>query len=401
VFVNKKSLLLLNYLLHILNGIVPFILIIILTRKYDLDFLGKYYYCFSIISIVQLFIDYSFSFSALREYKNIQSLEHQILNDKINLFLNIILSKVFISISLFSLLLIYVSVFHLENYIEIFYLFFLGVILSITNFNWFFYATDNSLKFSFLQLILRLIFLNLFFLKLTFFNVLFVTFLPIIFSNLFLIFFIKIKNGASFKLRNFKLEVKRKIWDGRNIFLNSILISVFISSWPIILRINLNNYQLGLYGIADKILKGLLSLITPLPNFILSSSRNNNFIINRRKFLFLIILIVPIIFILIPNELLNFVIGKLVDGNRRLFNLYSLGFISGAINLITYTILIYYKREIEYLRCFFLTVIINIFLFLFFDITIFTPLYFDLLLAFFMVINFYKNNLSANFLNYK
>ena len=63
----KKNLI--NYSLHIANGILPVILILYLNSKSSLTFMGYFFKALAVIGTVQLFVDYGFNYSAIRSYR--------------------------------------------------------------------------------------------------------------------------------------------------------------------------------------------------------------------------------------------------------------------------------------------------------------------------------------------
>lgn len=391
-----------NYLLHIFNGLIPFLLISILTFSYPLSFLGDYFYFFTLISITQIFIDYSFSFSALRRYKEMQ-LTNKSLNDKINLFLNVILSKFILSLAFIFIVFIILFFFQVEvekYYTPIFYFsLVLGVVLSLSNFTWFFYATEHSFKYSLLLLVIRFLFLLPLLQIHPIQLVLFVTIFPVFISNVLLIFFLIYNSKLIFKNFKFSFEVFNLLYAGRKIFINNVIISAIIGSWPLVFKVFLSTEQIGIFGIADKIVKGLMSLVTPLPNFLLSNpSKVKLFLLNELSFKnislsFFIIFLIPFFFIILPDFILAKVIGTEILSNRFVLNFYSISFISGTINIILYTILIIYCREIEYLFSFFFSIIFIVIYTFIFGFSIYQPIVFDVTLAIFMLINFFKNKL--------
>jgi len=396
-----------NYFLHIINGIIPFLIITILSHKISIEYLGKYFYAFSIISITQLFVDYSFSFSALREYKNLRE-NFSNTYERISLFINIVLSKILISIIILILYFIlknYFSILKTENILL--YIFF-GIFLSITNFNWFFYVTHKSHYNSILLFILRILFLIPLLFKIPLIASIFFTFFPVFLANVLLLLFLLFKYKIDYNNYKFQLQIGRRFYEGKSMFLNSIVISLFVNSWPLFFKVYLTNSEIGIFGIADRIVKGMMSLITPIPNFILTHNKKFSFINFKisNSYFGLFFFIFPLIFVLIPNSLLVHIIGKSAISSRSILNFYSIGFVSGCINLLLYTFLIYHKREVEYTFCFIIAIILiisNIFLT---EFSIFTPLYFDIILAILMLINFfitYKkiklNHMKNNTLN--
>lgn len=390
MFGNK---ILFNYFLHILNGIIPFLMIIILTHLYSVEFLGKYYFAFSIISITQLIVDYSFSFSALRKYKFFIDKDSKI-SKKINLFINVFICKLLISFLLIFLFTFFVNKLKIFNDSNVIVYILLGIFLSLTNFNWFFYATQNSFKNSILLLIFRILFLIPLYFKFSLTHLLVITFLPVILSSLLILLYLLKSNYTKLNNFVFEFQILDKFKEGASIFLNSIIISVFVNSWPIMFKMYLSNEQIGMFGIADKIVKGMMSLITPIPNFILSQNKifDINILFKNPKIIWILIslIFVPVIFILTPNNILSIFIGNNIK-YRTFFNIYTISFLSGTINIILYTFLIYYNREIFYLLCFFISALLLLLYNVLFSFSIYNPLIFDFLLAFSMLFFFQKN----------
>jgi O-antigen/teichoic acid export membrane protein len=142
---NKKNLI--NYSLHILNGILPIILILYLNSKSTLTFMGYFFKALAVISTVQLFVDYGFNYSAIRSYREL-STNDSTTQHRINFFYNLIVTKCLIGIVVFLAFICYSKIFLTQFVIaDLSYVFF-GVVFSVLNLNWFFYATDKSLEFN-------------------------------------------------------------------------------------------------------------------------------------------------------------------------------------------------------------------------------------------------------------
>jgi O-antigen/teichoic acid export membrane protein len=68
---NRKNII--NYSLHIFNGILPIILILYLNNQSTLTFMGYFFKALAVIGTVQLFVDYGFNFSAIRSYRELST----------------------------------------------------------------------------------------------------------------------------------------------------------------------------------------------------------------------------------------------------------------------------------------------------------------------------------------
>ena len=390
---NKKNII--NYSLHIFNGILPIILILYLNNQSTLTFMGYFFKALAVIGTVQLFVDYGFNFSAIRSYRelstNFSSTQH-----RFNFFLNLIATKCLIGLLILLIFVCYTKLF-LSQFIiaDLSYVFF-GVIFSILNLNWFFYATDKSLEFNYILIVLRIIsFLILFILPLQLDNLLIINFAPYLLSNVLLILFLGIKKYSKLTLQFHKLEIFKTIKSGWGIFSNGIIISFLTMGWPILLANFLTIDMIGLYGLADRVTRGLRNLIGPLPFLILSTHKQSrpgfNFQFFDKKYtkLYVLVLIcVPLLFMLIPNFLLGIFLKGVVIKYRFLLNLYAFGFIAGALNSLFYTLLIKFSKERLYLIYFVIAYIIGVGLGLLIGTYIFMPLFVEFILCILLFIKF-------------
>ena len=399
---NKKNII--NYSLHIFNGILPIILILYLNNQSTLTFMGYFFKALAVIGTVQLFVDYGFNFSAIRSYREL-STNLSSTQQRFNFFLNLIATKCLIGLFILLTFISYTKLF-LSQFIiaDLSYVFF-GVIFSILNLNWFFYATDKSLEFNYILIVLRIIsFLMLFILPLQLDYLLIINFAPYLLSNVLLILFLGIKKYSKLTLQFHKFEIFKTLKSGWRIFSNGIIISFLTMGWPILLANFLSIDMIGLYGLADRVTRGLRNLIGPLPFLILSTHKQSrlgfNFQFFDKKYtkLFLLVLIsVPLLFMLIPNSLLSLVLKGVVINYRFLLNFYALGFIAGALNSLFYTLLIKFSKERLFLIYFVIAYIIGVGLGLLIGTYIFMPLFVEFILCLLLFIKFFlESNKTIN-----
>jgi O-antigen/teichoic acid export membrane protein len=165
--------------------------------------------------------------------------------------------------------------------------------------------------------------------------------------------------------------------------------------WPILLANFLTIDMIGLYGLADRVTRGLRNLISPLPFLILSthqqSSSGFNFQFFDKKYIKLfglILICVPLLFMLFPNFVLGIFLKGVVIKYRFLLNLYALGFIAGALNSLFYILLIKFSKERLYLIYFVIAYIIGVGLGLVIGTYIFMPLFVEFILCILLFIKF-------------
>ena len=192
-----------------------------------------------------------------------------------------------------------------------------------------------------------------------------------------------------------KFEILKTLKSGWGIFSNGIIISFLSLGWPIFLSKFISIDMIGLYGLADRISKGLRNLIGPLPFLILSNHEQSitgfnfqSFNLKYIKILGILLICVPLIFMFVPNILLGIVLKGEVSNFRLLLNIYSLGFISGVLNTVFYSYLIRFSKESLYLIYFVIAYISGIGLGLIIGSYIYMPLFVEFILSFLLFIKF-------------
>ena len=402
--VTKKNAI--NYTVHLINGLLPIILIVYLNGMSSLTFMGYFFKALAIIGTVQLFVDYGFNYSGIRSYRDLSVSNHS-LQSRVNFFSNVILAKLLIGAAIVLVYILY-SHFFLPEFIlaDLSYIVF-GVIFSVTNFNWFFYATDKSLEFSVILLILRVLsFFILFAVHLSLDTLMVINFAPFFISNLLLLFYLMYKKWPSQKLSLPLIDIIPTFKTGWKIFANGVIISFLTMSWPILFSRLISIEMVGVFGLADRISRGLRNLIGPLPFFVLSrhghytadftfSTLNSKYV---KLFGFLLIA-VPLVFMLVPNSMLGLVLKGDVINFRQLLNLYALGFIAGALNSLFYTYLITTSKESLYLIYFVAAYIVGVTFGLVFGTYIFMPLFVEIILCSLLAIKFFVEYRKATISN--
>jgi len=353
----KKSIWL-NYFLHIINGVIPLLIIYLFIKNYETEFLGKYFYYLSIISIINLFIDFGFNISALKEMTEQKNTFKGMF--QINSFISsIFFSKILLSFAAFLILFI-IGLFGFVSFNDISFTktISIAIIYSIFNFTWIFYFLNESQLFSFLLFLLRLTsILFIIFFKISIFESIIITFYPIIASNIIVLFLVAKKNDISFRIFYFNsfIGVLDRFKSGYKYFLNTLLISFAGSFWPILFSKYTTFSQIAVFGVMDKYTKGLVSFVSPLPNFLLAKSnplQSLILFIKQYRLLFTLvlsfILLLPFLFIFLPSNLLLYFLNAEIIKEREILDIYSFHFILSIINTLCVTVIIFQKKENVY-----------------------------------------------------
>jgi O-antigen/teichoic acid export membrane protein len=180
--------------------------------------------------------------------------------------------------------------------------------------------------------------------------------------------------------------------EGGVVFANSIIISFVEVSWPLYLRLFTSAEIIGVYGLADKIVRGLMMTITPLQNFIIASNTSIAKFINsnpRYTMLYIIfVVLIPVGFAFLPQQLLQLIFKDLSSEYRVLMDLYMFQFAFIFIMICVYTELIIEKKEHVYLLYFVIALIFAIFLGNLFSLEVYTPLITNFIFASLLVYKF-------------
>jgi PST family polysaccharide transporter len=379
-----------SYLLQIANGIAPLLLILFLTRYTNLTFLGNYFFIVSTISITQLIVDYGFNISGLRSLSKMVSAGDSVLRQA-HLIVNIVLCKVTLSV---SLILIYLV---LHEYVfigwEIRYIF-LGAILGVTNISWILYPYNKIYGYSLILLILRVASLGLlFYFDANISTIIFITYIPVLATNL-SVLLSNIKKVQILTLKELKSKIKllECFKEGGAVFTNSMTISLVEVSWPIYLKYFTSAEIVGVYGLADKLVRGLMMSITPLPNFIIAKNISVKHIIKSNPRLTSIYLffsiIAPISFLLLPQSLLGIIFRDLNTGFRGLMDLYVFQFTLFSIMICIYTDFIIRKIEHLYMLLFIISLILTILVCTMFSLEPYAPFITNLIFTLFLIYKF-------------
>lgn len=377
-----------SYLLQIANGIAPILLILYLTRYKNLTFLGDYFFIVSTISIVQLIVDYGFNISGLRSLSRLVC-GGELVSKQVYLIINIIVCKAVLSVSLIVIYLV------LQGYVFIgwdFQFLLLGIVLGITNVSWILYPYNRIYKYSLMLLALRILSIALlFYCDNSIESVILITYIPVLLSNAYILLE-NINKIFEIKLDKIKFNMFENFKEGWTVFTNSMTVSLVEVSWPLYLKYYAGAEVVGIYGLADKLVRGLMMSITPLPNFIIARNISiKNIIENNTRYIFVFlffVIFIPISFVFIPQSYLEVIFKDVNKGFRGLLNLYVFQFIFFSIMICIYTEFIVRGIEYVYILLFLIALTLTVILCEIYSIEEYAPFVTNLIFTLLLIYKF-------------
>jgi hypothetical protein len=376
-------------------------MILIFAKLYDSTFLGKYFYYTSFIAILTLVIDFGFNLSALRGLTDLLAKSHQ--SSDVSKFISSIqFAKYILSvISLLGFFLLYIfNVFIFESVFHFGLLLVIGIIVSLTNFSWIFYALNESQVYSTMLFLFRVSSLVLIFIfKISLIQAIVLTFIPLVVVNLFVLLSVANKHKIALDLfkRVSASEIVVQFKAGYVFFINSIVISLGVTFWPIIFGKFLSYPQIAAFGIMDKFTRGIVSLISPLPNFLLAKTNPFLSLIsfvkkNLRIFVFalLVLFLMPISFNILPSRYLSLFIGDDILANRKIMNVYAYHFLIGFLSYLSMIFVIHFRQEMFYTIIFIVSYLIWLTIGYFSGIIVYLPILLDLTCVLFIIVYLFK-----------
>lgn len=377
-----------SYLLQITNGFIPMIIISLLARNGDLTFMGEYFLALSVIGASQILVDYGFNQTAVRSFATLLERGGDAA-DIWSLLISIVAAKFLIATVLTFFVIAYTVYAESVNTIFILTGCIIGIVLSVTNIAPLVFALKKSSGLSFVTFAARVIFLlPLFVAAPSLIVALMVTLVPMLIANIYS--FVLAGSSIGVKMHEVKIDlnIREQFVEGRSTFFISLLASMVATAWPLILSYSLPRNELGVYGFADRIVRGLMSLVTPLQAFILASNRLVDIfaIPSHAKHMtyfsvIMFVLLVPVALMALPEQLYSLIFGEGVIEYRVVFAVYGFGFIFYLCNFVFYTQMIVARREILYAPIGIASLLMSILIAHFFEFYIYTPLIYEIFVA--------------------
>jgi hypothetical protein len=266
----KFNSLLLSIMTSLPHTVVPIIFIIYLSEWVSLEILGGFLVLMSLAGLTQIVVDYGFNQGAVRELGVLPASTRK-QNVKM-LFISITFIKLLIVA--FGLILIVA----ISNYVTFFdsitlTAIIIGALASLTNVAWIYSGLHIIARYNNILTVYKLAFLfPVFFVDATPINFLILIYIPQLFMLLHAVILISkfTKAGPIITLYVLK-KAKHLIIGNSKLAINSLTASGLAISWPLILNFYLSNEMIGIFGFADRIIKGYLMLITPVVNIVISN----------------------------------------------------------------------------------------------------------------------------------
>lgn len=392
-----------SYLVQMVNGVIPLLIISLLARNSGLSFTGEYFLALSIIGSTQALVDYGFNLSGVRSFAAL--LERRAAAADIwSLLFSIVAAKLLIAALLAAGVMVYTVIAAPANVLYVVSCVTVGVVLSVTNAAPLVFALKQSLRLSLVTFVARVIFmLPLFVIKPSLLVSLAVTLVPMLIANICSFVIAGACIDVSRREVKIKLNVLGQFAAGRSIFFNSILASLITTAWPLLLSYSLTRAELGAYGIADKIVRGLMTFVTPLPAFILASNRVAGMfaiaglVLKHRlyRIFLLVVLLAPVALMVLPDAVYQMFLGDAVIEHRMVLNVYVVGFLFYFCDLILYTYMIVAKREALYTPMVAVSFVLSFAVGYVFEVHVYTPLIYEALVALMLMLATFKIHTSG------
>ena len=306
-------------ILQALNYILPLITLPYLVRVLGLEKYGLISFAQAFIAYFTILTDYGFGLSATREISI-----HRDDREKVSeIFSSVMTIKFFLGILSFIILAVILAFIPRFGNDWLIYIFTFGTVLGNILFPvWFFQGMENMKWITILNVIARGIFTVLIFVfvhkESDYLNVAIINSLGSIIAGI-ISLIIVFKN---FKVKFIfpKLEsIKNQLKEGWHIFISNIAISLYTVSNTFILGLFTNNTIVGYYSGAEKIIKAVQGLITPISQTIYpylsklaTDSKEKALIFLKRliKLVGIITFIISLLIFILAGPIVNIILGS-------------------------------------------------------------------------------------------
>ena len=368
-----------SYFMTLANSVVPIFIILYIAKNESLELSGRFFILMSTAGLVQLIVDYGFNLGAIRQLKEYKEKGAEGL--VVETFFSILFIKILV-ILILTLSLIFFSVVYSSVPYDIWIAFILGSLLSVTNVSWLYIGMLKVSEYYALVMMYRVIFcIPIFFIDHTSITYLILVLVPMsipFIHGMKLIISLK-KYKLSF--RDFSTwRIGRLVKANSSIFVIGLLVSGISLSWPLLLSSRLELYEIAVFGFADRIIKAVTSLFSPIPPLVISGEVS---ITSTKLGAILIFAVVvftpPLVFMATP---LNIVKSLNIEAFTMLKDSfqYLLFLIPVYLtNMFAYTYLLVLKKEVGYGFSVLFAAFIGAIFFGNLDSFIYAPLYFEIM----------------------
>jgi O-antigen/teichoic acid export membrane protein len=237
-------------LYRVVNLLFPFFIILFFSNKINSEELGLFFLAQGLAIWVSLFID----FGMIRHGVVLM------MKNEVNCLANILFLQVFLSVLVIPCVLLVSTFFNKLNYYDVSFIILFGAFNSIIP-KWYFQAKGKMIQLTKIEVIVKLVVIITLLLPIKVSDRSFVEALLILSS--FTVMCISWAYVENFGLKNVKLnEIKLLLSESKTIFFSRLFGNMSLNANIIVIGIFLTPSQIATYGVAEKIIKMLVSIVT-------------------------------------------------------------------------------------------------------------------------------------------
>lgn len=372
---NKKRMISNFFSLFIVQGanyLMPLITMPYLLRVLGPGYYGAISFAQALINYFIVITDYGFNLTATRRV----SINRDNKLELSKIFTSIILIKITLALISFIILFVIVSNFGRFTENQLLYILTYGMVIgNVLTPIWLFQGLEKMKYITFTNLLSKIIILVLTFTIIKepsdYIYVPLINSIGVIFVGLLIIIYAFKKFKMRFIFPGFRY-LKEQIVDGWHVFLSQISVTLYTASNTFILGLFTNNIIVGYYSAAEKLIKAIRSLISPVSQVVypyisklVIESKIKAILFLRRimRLIFLGTLVISIIVFLSAELLVNIVMGKeYIDSIVILKILSPLPFIGGIGNVCGQLTMLNFNLKKQYSIILVISGVINILL---------------------------------------
>jgi len=344
---NKKSLLESILSLSVLNAInvlLPLATLPYLFRIIGADNFGIYSFVYVIIQYLLLITSYGFNYTATKEVA-LNRGNNELLN---KLFTNVFIIRLILLILCLMFVLLTSTLIFKDKTYFIMFVFGLGIVIGdMLNPVWLFQGMEKMRYVTIVNFISKLIFTALIFIFIKkssdYKFILLINSVGYLISGFISIYIAK-KQFQIFFIKPDLNDLKLQMKSGFSLFASTIGTNLYSNANVFILSFFVSNYYVGIYAAAEKVIKGLQSLTSPITQALFPhvgyalkdiSIKNRLLIIKKISLYSVLTLIIPCVFVFIWSDMIVDVIaGKNFADSVLLVKIMSPVILIGTLNFI-------------------------------------------------------------------
>lgn len=383
---------LLSYALQLANGLLPLVAIPLISRENGAEGLATFFILMSISGITQIICDYGFNISAIRD--STQQLDTNNPGEHLRRLLvgtvlaKLIIAAVVVITTPFIVDLLADRLSIAGSYIQTTIL--SSTLISVFNQSWYLYSIKTTHTYNAILFFLKLgILVSLIYYGTDLWHLLMFILVPNLMVNIYSTIRCW-RNVSPFRTKTKAVDlIINSFQRGGASFLNTITASGIATSWPLFIGLTATAIEVSLFGLADKIIKGCMMFVTPLPSFVLAKKQLTSILHpDYRNDLITIVLLglLPATLALaLPQSFFTLILGADLTFDKKQLGVLTLALPIVIANSILYVHLLLKRKEILFSFVYPIGACISITsVYLTYSSTIFTPLFSELF-AFFLL----------------